>query len=71
MFAMLGATDLLAINLEILHASISGFAVRGYSGDLEFRASLGQVLRSKIEVHMERRHREESAGNQSLSIAPR
>jgi hypothetical protein len=33
---MLGAADLIAIKLEILHATISAFALRGFSGDLEF-----------------------------------
>jgi len=50
---VLGAADLIAINLEILHTTISGFGGRGYSGDLEFRMQMGQIMRSKLEIYLE------------------
>src|SRR5260370_18075238 len=34
--AMITAEDVVAIKLEVLHATISAFALRGYSGDLHF-----------------------------------
>src|SRR5260370_26631351 len=34
--AMLTAEDIVAIKLEVLHATISAFALRGYSVDLHF-----------------------------------
>ena len=50
---MLCAADLVAIKLEILHTMVSGFALRGYSGDLEIRMDeLGNMLSTKAEIHV-------------------